>query len=301
MLAILAGVRRFLERHTFADSLESITAFDSTDALTAWRDAAPPQRGDLRAFLHLCARLDLVRLGRGPGRFMSVGGPGPAGSALFKPGLWDGAAAVAPRALDLTRVSEDTAHSWMRGAKALHPAQGVTVPDADKVDAYSWCKAPRLAGQPVEVGALARQLIDGHPLVRDLICEAGANVQSRVVGRLVESARLVIAMEQWVRDLRPTEPFYVPAEMPDEGFGTGLAEAARGSLGHWLQVRHGRIINYQIIAPTTWNFSPRDSHGTPGPLEQSLVGTPVRAGEPTPIAVQHVVRSFDPCMVCTVH
>jgi len=68
-----------------------------------------------------------------------------------------------------------------------------------------------------------------------------------------------------------------------------------------VEVRRGRISNYQIVAPTTWNFSPRDAEGIPGALEQALVGTPVEPGETTPIAVQHVVRSFDPCMVCTVH
>jgi hydrogenase large subunit len=34
------------------------------------------------------------------------------------------------------------------------------------------------------------------------------------------------------------------------------------------------------------------------------VGTPVTAvtpGDAAPVAVQHVVRSFDPCLVCTVH
>jgi hydrogenase large subunit len=80
-----------------------------------------------------------------------------------------------------------------------------------------------------------------------------------------------------------------------------MIEAARGALGHWLVVRQGRIANYQIVAPTSWNFSPRDAAGTPGALEAALVGAPVRPGETTPVAVQHVVRSFDPCMVCTVH
>ncbi|MBL4558192.1 MAG: nickel-dependent hydrogenase large subunit [Rhodobacteraceae bacterium] len=80
-----------------------------------------------------------------------------------------------------------------------------------------------------------------------------------------------------------------------------LVEAARGALGHWLRVEGGRIAAYQIVAPTTWNFSPRDAAGQPGPLEAALEGAPVGAGETTPIAVQHIVRSFDPCMVCTVH
>jgi hydrogenase large subunit len=106
-------------------------------------------------------------------------------------------------------------------------------------------------------------------------------------------------MENWVREIIPGDPFCSPAEIPDEAQGIGLVEAARGSLGHWLSIKRGRIERYQIIAPTTWNFSPRDSEGLPGPLEQALVGLPVGDAElPT---VQHVVRSFDPCMVCTVH
>ena len=63
----------------------------------------------------------------------------------------------------------------------------------------------------------------------------------------------------------------------------------------------GRIAGYQIIAPTTWNFSPRDAKGIPGPVEAALEGAEVRDGETEPVAVQHIVRSFDPCMVCTVH
>ena len=102
--------------------------------------------------------------------------------------------------------------------------------------------------------------------------------------------------------LRPGEPFCLaPSEPVAEGTAIGLVEAARGTLGHWLTARDGRIDGYQIVAPTTWNFSPRDEAGTPGALEQALVGTPVQTDETTPVAVQHVVRSFDPCMVCTVH
>jgi hydrogenase large subunit len=189
----------------------------------------------------------------------------------------------------------------MVGGGPLHPADGVTIPDAEKADAYSWCKAPRLAGEVIEVGALARQLIDGHPLIRDLVAESGGNVRNRVIARLLELARVLVAMEDWVKAIAPGEPFCEQIAIPDEVGGTGLVEAARGSLGHWLAIRRGRILNYQIIAPTTWNFSPRDAAGVPGALEQALVGAEVRPGETTPISVQHIVRSFDPCMVCTVH
>jgi hydrogenase large subunit len=118
---------------------------------------------------------------------------------------------------------------------------------------------------------------------------------------LLEIARVVVSMEGWARELTPGEPCCHHAPLPVEAMGCGLIEAARGSLGHWLKIRNGRILNYQIISPTTWNFSPRDARGTPGALEQALIGAPVRPGEKDPVAVQHIVRSFDPCMVCTVH
>ncbi len=295
LLAVLGGFRRFVEEHLFADDLERIAALDSPAALDAWADES--EAGDVRLFLRAAADLDLQALGRGPGTMMSYGSLPSADGPLFRRGLWrDGAAT----ALELSGVAEDVSHAWMAGS-AAPPQDGRTIPDADKDGAYSWCKAPRLDGAPVEVGAFARQAIDGQPLIRALAETVGANARDRVVARLVETARLLLAMERWARALQPREPFCLDSQSPDSGRGVGLVEAARGGLGHWLAVADGRIANYQIIAPTTWNFSPRDEAGTPGPLEQALVGTPVGDGEKTPVAVQHVVRSFDPCMVCTVH
>jgi len=47
-------------------------------------------------------------------------------------------------------------------------------------------------------------------------------------------------------------------------------------------------------------MSPRDSEGNPGAVEQALIGTPVE-DEQNPIEIGHVVRSFDPCLFCSVH
>ena len=199
-------------------------------------------------------------------------------------------------------IFEDVSHSWMQPqAQPLHPYAGKTVPDTRQESGYSWCKAPRLNGQVVEVGALARQLVDGHPLIRDLVAGNGGNVRNRVIARLLEIARVTLAMEKWVRELGPGEAFCTQASMPDEARGCGMVEAARGSLGHWLHIEEGRIANYQIISPTTWNFSPRDGREQRGALELALLNAPVREGEKDPVSVQHIVRSFDPCMVCTVH
>ncbi|WP_296809455.1 nickel-dependent hydrogenase large subunit [Thiocapsa sp.] len=297
LLAILGAFRRFLERETFGDPLETVVALDNARALDAWAER-DPGRGDLRRFLQIADDLDLGGLGRATDRFMSYGAYPSGNTRLFRSGLW---ADKGPHPLNLATIAEDLSHSWMAGGGPLHPADGVTIPDAEKVDAYSWCKAPRLAGEVIEVGALARQLIDGHPLIRDLVAESGGNVRNRVIARLLELARVLIAMEDWIKAIAPGEPFCEQTAIPDDASGVGLVEAARGSLGHWLAIRRGRILNYQIIAPTTWNFSPRDAAGVPGALEQALVGAAVRPGETTPVAVQHIVRSFDPCMVCTVH
>ena len=220
---------------------------------------------------------------------------------LFARGVWDAAQrAVLP--LDLSAIAEDATSAWLADQGGpRHPRQGLTLPAPDKADAYTWNKAPRLGGQVLETGALARQLVHGHPLMRDAARRSGATVYTRVLARLLELALVVPAMERWLAALRIDEPYFTDAPLPEHANGAGLTEAARGSLGHWIAIRDGRIANYQIVAPTSWNFSPRDAQGVPGALEAALVGAPVRDGETAPVAVQHIVRSFDPCMVCTVH
>jgi hydrogenase large subunit len=288
LLALLREFRGFVEKRLFGDSLSVVAQLASKDQLLAWADG---RAGDFPAFLRAASDLGLDKLGRAYDAFLSYGA-----YDLFPAGTWQAGQVTT---LDPLAIDEDTTSAWLATGAARHPAQGETIVDANKPDAYTWCKAPRYTGQPYEVGALPRQVIAGHPLALDLIQRDGASVMARVVARLLELALVLPAMESWVQALQPGEPFCAHGDMPDDATGTGLVEAARGSLGHWLSIKRGRIERYQIIAPTTWNFSPRDANATPGPLEQALVGLP--AGDGTPPTVQHVVRSFDPCMVCTVH
>ncbi|MBQ0957481.1 nickel-dependent hydrogenase large subunit [Ideonella sp. 4Y11] len=300
LLGWVREFRQFLEQQLFGDTLEAVAALDSEAALAAWVDAAPGQ-GDLRLFLAIAADLGLDRLGPGPGLSLSVGAYPIEGRPALAPGLWDASAACLS-AVDLDQVREDAHHAWLADEGGpRHPWQGLTQPQADKPQAYSWNKAPRLGGRVLETGAMARQLADGQPLVRALVARAGSSVQARVLARLLEIARVLPRMEDWLTGLRPREPFHTVHTLPSEGQGSGHTEAARGTLGHWLRVEQGRLASYQIVAPTSWNFSPRDAQGLPGALEAALVGLPVREGESAPVAVQHIVRSFDPCMVCTVH
>ena len=290
MLATLRSFRRYLEDGLFGAPVEAFAALSTIAELEAW------ETGDAGLFMAISADLGLARSGFGPRRYLSFGAYPLEGGRAMAPGLWEGGA-ITP--YDATQITEDLSHAWMLGDTA-HPTRGQTLPDEDmRESAYSWSKAPRLGGRVTEVGALARQAIDGHPLAQALAAEG--STRARIAGRLLEIARLQLLLEDWARALDPDARFMGDQPTVKAGTGAGLVEAARGSLGHWLRIEGGRIASYQIVAPTTWNFSPRDATGTPGPVEMALVGTEVAEGEETPLSVQHIVRSFDPCMVCTVH
>jgi Ni,Fe-hydrogenase I large subunit len=84
-----------------------------------------------------------------------------------------------------------------------------------------------------------------------------------------------------------------------------MTEAMRGAVAHWCVMEKGKIKRYQIITPTAWNVSPRDHLGQAGPYEQAIIGTPITEaannGNVDGIDVVRTIRSFDPCLGCTVH
>ena len=221
-------------------------------------------------------------------------------------------------AFDPQHITEYVRYSWYSPrTTGLHPSEGVTEPEPTgilKPEAYSWLKAPRYNDQVLEVGPMARMMIaylsEKPPVAKQLIdstiSELGLDitalfsVMGRHLARALECKIIAEAMQEWLWQLDLTAPAYTDAEVPDEGEGAGLAEAPRGSVGHWIRIENAKIANYQIVTPTNWNASPRDDHGNMGPLEQALIGTPVADPE-NPIEVVRVVRSFDPCLACAVH
>ena len=293
----IGAFRDFLQQTLFGAALEQVAELASEADLQNFVEQHP--HSDFARFIHIADDLKLHRLGRASDRFMSFGAYDlDDGEHLFRAGVWQGQ----PQPFDAGQIREDISHSWLNShASPRHPYQGSTISGTDENDGYSWCKAPRLDGQVMEVGAIARQMVQGHGLICALVAQLGANVRNRVIARLLELALVVPAMEQWLGQIEIGEAFCHSEKMPAEAQGAGLVEAARGSLGHWLRIQNGHILNYQIIAPTTWNFSPRDQAGQPGALEQALQDTELGDEAQTSATIQHIIRSFDPCMVCTVH
>ena len=117
----------------------------------------------------------------------------------------------------------------------------------------------------------------------------------RHLARAYETLKVARAMDGWLDQLVSGRTVYKSYSVPDTATGVGLTEAPRGALGHWLKVSNRKIAGYQIITPTCWNASPRDTNQVPGPMEQALVGTPI-ANADEPIEALRVIHSFDPCL-----
>ena len=294
LLDRLGRVTRFLQKQTYGGPLEEFLGLQNTTDLEAWAQAHPDS--DLGFMILVGLKEGWQNLGRIETHMLSYGAYPQGQTPAYQAGIYDGSAS----SLDLDQITEDLASSWLDGPKQpLHPAQGVTQLGGERTGKYSYNKAPRYQNQPVSVGPLSRQVIDGQPLAVATHQAWGQSVFSRVLARWVEVARLVQMMESWLFDLDPDLPFYNPAQLDLENAQAyGLVEAARGSLGHFIEVTDRKISRYQIVAPTSWNFSPRDQTGQPGPCEMALEGLPMDRLAPD---LWLVVRSFDPCMQCTVH
>ncbi|MDR3543240.1 MAG: nickel-dependent hydrogenase large subunit [Desulfosporosinus sp.] len=233
---------------------------------------------------------EYIDLGKGIGNYMSVGGfPSPEGSTLFPQGviLQGERENFAEK-----HVTEDVTCAWYKPHGPLHPMEEDTVPDHSQPKGYTWVKSPRYRGQPVEVGPLARAVIAKEEVI-------GQGALARIWARALETKKITKTTLEWLNRLEPGSETFDGRTEQASGVGIGLHEAMRGSLGHWLSVKEGRIDHYQIITPSALNFGSRDETGTRSVGETSLLGLKIRSEDLKEAG--RVIRSFDPCFSCSVH
>ncbi len=300
-VGILMGVQDFIENTTLGCSVERWLENKSLKDVQAWLEEDEKHaNSDLGLIIRYGPDLGLHKIGVGPGKFLAYGVYHQKDSKPWLPGgYFDGEL----HELDQSRISEHIKHSWYEGYEGgRHPHEGVTKPyyDPESDDKYSWAKSPRYSDAPAEVGPLARQIIDQDALVLDLAENFGPCVFTRVLARAHEAVRTLAKIKEMLLELDVNEPFYKKPTKPKNAEGIGLTEAARGALGHWINIKDGKIDNYQVITPTAWNVSPKDSFGNNGPIESAVIGTEI-ADESNPVEIQHIIRSYDPCLACTVH
>jgi Ni,Fe-hydrogenase I large subunit len=176
----------------------------------------------------------------------------------------------------------------------------------------------------MQVGPLARMVVAyaaGHEGARELVGEVLGRLNvgpaalfstlGRTAARGIETVLLARRMEVWFGQLverirsGDTRTFdktkWEPASWPRTAQGYGYLDAPRGALGHWVQIRDGKIARYQCVVPSTWNCSPRDAEGQMGPYEAALVDHHPLARPEEPLEILRTIHSFDPCMACGVH
>lgn len=225
-------------------------------------------------------------------------------------------------------VEESIARAWYDGDWQKHPWEEDTAPKYTDFDAdgrYTWLKAPRFEGKPMQVGPLSQMLIgyaQGHEEIVKRVngalglvstiagTKVGPDALFGTVGR--HAARAVrcslmadLGLKHWDMlvdnvgkgDL---EIFNPPTFPKGEQKGVGVHEAPRGLLSHWCVIQDGKIKNYQCVVPSTWNAGPRDAQDQLGPYEASLLENPIADPE-RPLEVLRTIHSFDPCIACAVH
>lgn len=303
--------REWVERRVLGCEIDRWLDVRSMGDLDAWLAEDPAHsESELGFFVRFARQAGLDKIGGGPNRFISYGSlPIPSGSSVrerkrdanLTPAGFAKKTAVLP--FDQSKVAEHIAHSWFTGYEgAVHPLSGQTSPYAtgNEGKGYSWAKAVRYDGLSAETSPLAEMVIQKNPLFLDLMKERGASAFVRQMARIVRSTELIPAMEVWLDEVAAGDPFYAPPGPMGNGEGFGLIQGSRGALGHWVKMKDDKIESYQIITPSGWNFSPRDSEGNRGPVEEALLGIALKDFA-NPVELEHAIRSFDPCLVCTVH
>ena len=239
---------------------------------------------------------------------------------------------------DTSQIKEFVDHSWYEYKTetkdgGLHPFEGETnlqytgpeMPynNLNTDEAYSWIKAPRYKGQPVETGPLARILINyaaGDKAVKKLVDDTLAKLDipltalQSALGRTIARGLESVLIADWLREdmdqllanikngnqITFNSAKWEPETWEKNAKGVGWIEAPRGALGHWIVIEDGKTKEYQAVVPSTWNASPRDQNGNIGAYEASLIGTPM-ADKTQPLEIIRIIHSFDPCLACAVH
>jgi hydrogenase large subunit len=239
----------------------------------------------------------------------------------------------------IQKVTEGVARSYYEGKETLHPWKGETNPkytgewkqETEAPEKYSWVKAPRLDGKPVQVGPLAQVLVgflNGHALTTKYVTAAIGAVKAihnidvtpamlhstlgRHAARAIRCAMMgELSLKHWgllVENIGKGDTTIFNDPMANLKAGTyegvGLHEAPRGTLSHWTVIESDgkamKLKNYQCVVPSTWNAGPRDERDQAGPYESSLVGNPI-ADPKLPLEALRTIHSFDPCLACAIH
>jgi len=267
-----------------------------------------------------------AKSGKGCGNFISAGGYEFDGNRLFESGVVYDFDFENIEEFDKSKITEKVDRSWYDG-NSLDNIINYTdlnedgsLKTSNNDDKYSWVKAPRYNDKVMESGPLARVIISYKknnkfikPFVDEFLNDTNlelldlASTFGRNIARAIETSyiceyifRLFSKLIQNIKyyDTK-TYTKYDFSSIPDVK-GESFFEVPRGLLSHFVSIENKKIKNYSVIAPTTWNATPKNFDGIRGAYEEALIGLKIEDTS-KPVEVLRVLHSFDPCLACAVH
>ncbi|OIP54630.1 MAG: hydrogenase 2 large subunit [Helicobacteraceae bacterium CG2_30_36_10] len=267
-------------------------------------------------------------IGRANGNFLSVGGyEFEAKQRLFCNGVIYAHDFEHIEEFDESKISEEIDRAWYSGETRENEVcytdlnEDGSLKTAKNDDKYSWIKAPRYDGKTMETGPLATVLVSyskGNNLIKSFVDEFLAETDlelidlSTTVGRnsarAIESGYICEYIFKLVSRLIQNIKYYDTdtwvrydfEKLQKNANGKAFLEVPRGVLSHFVNIKDAKIENYSVIAPTTWNATPKNFDGLRGAYEEALVGIKIQDTS-KPLEVLRVLHSFDPCLACAVH
>jgi len=263
-------------------------------------------------------------IGRANGNFLSVGGYEFEGEQrLFCSGIIYDHNFNHVEVFDEEKITEEVDRAWYQGDEVcytdLNPDGSLKT--AKNEDKYSWIKAPRYNNKTMETGPLARVLISyarDNTLIKsfvdefleatdlelmDLCTTVGRNAARAIETEYICEyifkllSRLIQNIKYYDTDTWTKFDF---ESLEKNAKGRAFYEVPRGTLSHFVKIRESKIENYSVIAPTTWNATPKNFDGARGAYEEALIGLKIEDTD-KPLEVLRVIHSFDPCLACAVH
>ena len=266
-------------------------------------------------------------VGRANGNFLSVGGYEFDDRKLFCSGVIYGHDFKNIEEFDESKITEEIDRAWYSGEAKENEIEYTDLNDdgslktAKNSDKYSWIKAPRYDGKVMETGPLARVLISykrDNSLIKSFVDEFLESTDlelidlSTTVGRnaarAIETGYICEYIFKLVSRLIQNIKYYDTDtwvkfdfdSLDKESKGRAFLEVPRGTLSHFVNIKDAKIENFSVIAPTTWNATPKNFDGVRGAYEEALVGLKIEDTS-KPLEVLRVLHSFDPCLACAVH
>jgi len=265
--------------------------------------------------------------GRANGNFLCVGGyQFENEKQLFDSGVIYNHDFSNIKEFDETKITEEVDRAWYnddeeQSINYTDLNQDGTLKTEKNDDKYTWIKAPRYDGKVMETGPLARVLVSykkGNKLIKSFVDEflEDTNLElidlSTTIGRNATRAIETIYVCEYIfkltsnliqnikyYDTSTWTSFDIEKKEKDTK-GRVFLEVPRGVLSHFVNIQDKKIKNYSVIAPTTWNATPKNFDGKRGAYEEALIGLKIE-DLTKPLEVLKVIHSFDPCLACAVH